>query len=530
MGLLADKMNTLDGIGSVFANLKLQKITNAIEAQLANAIGLNLKSAPNPLPFGLPPYITDLALSDLSAWATSDIIRSLRILEITPGKLEMAASSNQSMKQPYLFNFIEQKEEFISDVTKMLANISGNPASHQVPIQFVVDVEDISETLSNDIRANEFMSLFSFAGNALRSYEQLAPQKLFPPSTGTGFIASAENELSKLANWTNNKIKGLLTSSSLLYNLIGGGRVDIPQLWEDSSFSQEYTFSIKLLAERSSDSVWSNIIVPMAHLLTLASPKLLPSNVAYFQPYVIKFNIKNTLFVPAGMITSLAIRRGENGDLFTVYGDLLGLTLSVTLKSLYNVLVSTNHDFAASGNITTQSYLKTLLNMSLNTNDIVSASPTIYETPPGLLNSGQNSGIPVSNFQGGGGNGQVLPWNNIPADWRQDILTASQIYGVDPALVAAVIQQESSWNPNAFNPKYGAAGLGQIIPSTAKSLGITNVYDPKQNIYGVARLLADNFRATGTVEGTLARYYGAYDSGYITSVQNYKKQYESQIQ
>jgi soluble lytic murein transglycosylase-like protein len=130
----------------------------------------------------------------------------------------------------------------------------------------------------------------------------------------------------------------------------------------------------------------------------------------------------------------------------------------------------------------------------------------------------------------GGGNGQVLPWNNIPADWRQDILTASQIYGVNPALVAAVIQQESSWNPNAFNSKYGAAGLGQIIPSTAKSLGITNVYDPKQNIYGVARLLADNFRATGTVEGALARYYGAYDSGYITSVQNYKKQYESQIQ
>jgi len=529
MGLLADTMNTLDGIGSISANLNLQKLTNAVEAQLANAIGLNLKSAPNPLPFGLPPYITDLALSDLSAWATSDIIKSLRILEITPGKLEMASASSQSMTQPYLFNFIEQKEEFISDVTKMLANISGNQASHQVPIQFVVDVDSISETLSNEIRANEFMSLFSFAGNALRSYEQLAPQKLFPATTGTGFIAGAENELSKLANWTNGKIKGLLTSSSLLANLIGGGRVDIPQLWEDSSFSQTYTFSIKLLAERSSDSVWSNIIVPMAHLLTLASPKLLPSNVAYFQPYVIKFNIKNTLFVPAGMIKELEIRRGENGDLFTVYGDLLGLTLSVTLVSLYNVLVSTNHDFAASGNITTQSYLKTLLNISLNTNDIVTAPSNIFEAPSSLLSSG-NEGIPVSNFQGGGGSGQVLPWNKIPADWRQDILTASQKQGIDPALVAAVIQQESSWNPNAFNPEYGAAGLGQIIPSTAKSLGITNVYDPKQNIYGVAQLLADNFKSTGTVTGALAKYYGAYDSGYITSVQNYQKQYVSQIQ
>jgi hypothetical protein len=532
MGLLADTMSTLDGVGNISASMNLQQLTNAVGAQLANVIGLSTKSAPNPLPFGLPPYITDLALSDLSAWATSDIIKSLRILEITPGKLEMAQGT-----RPYLFNFIEQEDEFESDVTKMLVNIGSQlprlqKARCQVPMKFVVDVDSISESLRNDIQGNEFMSLFSFAGSAIRSYEQLAPQQLFPAPTGTGFLADIEGELNKLAEWTNDKIKGLLTSSSLLANLLGGGRVDIPQLWENSTFDQSYTFSIKLLAKRSSDSVWSNIIVPMAHLLTLASPKLLPSNVAYFQPYVIRFRVKNTLFVPAGMITALEIRRGDNGDLFTVYGDLLGLTLSVTLSSLYSVLVNTDHDFAASGNITTQSYLKTLLNISLNTDDIVSTPSNIFEAPASLF-----EGTPVSNFQGGGGGGTVLSWNKIPADWRQYILDASHNYGVDPALVAAVIQQESSWRPNVISEK-GAKGLGQLMPENVRKYGVTNPYDPKQNIDAAAHLLADNFKQTGTVDGTLSMYYSgnatAYRtnqkvSNYVNSVKNYQGQYAGQI-
>lgn len=75
-----------------------------------------------------------------------------------------------------------------------------------------------------------------------------------------------------------------------------------------------------------------------------------------------------------------------------------------------------------------------------------------------------------------------------PTGFDQLIEDAARRYQLDPALVKAVVHAESNFNPNAVSSA-GAAGLMQLMPGTAASLGVKDSFDPAQNVDGGARLL-----------------------------------------
>jgi soluble lytic murein transglycosylase-like protein len=83
---------------------------------------------------------------------------------------------------------------------------------------------------------------------------------------------------------------------------------------------------------------------------------------------------------------------------------------------------------------------------------------------------------------------------------------AAERHNVDPALVRAVIETESNWNPSARSRK-GAVGLMQLIPTTAQRFGANDAFNPKQNIEaGVRYLKALLERYNGNLDLALAAY------------------------
>ena len=82
---------------------------------------------------------------------------------------------------------------------------------------------------------------------------------------------------------------------------------------------------------------------------------------------------------------------------------------------------------------------------------------------------------------------------------------ASSKYGVDASLLSAVAKQESGYNPKAVSPA-GAQGLMQLMPATAKGLGVQNSFDPNQAVDGAARLLRDLLNRFDRTDLALAAY------------------------
>ena len=139
---------------------------------------------------------------------------------------------------------------------------------------------------------------------------------------------------------------------------------------------------------------------------------------------------------------------------------------------------------------------------------------------------------------GGGGGGDGA----FKGKFAKLINAQAKKFKIDPLLLGSIIKAESGFDPKAQSGA-GAQGLGQLMPATARSLGVTNSFDPAQNVMGTAKYLSQLLAHFG---GNIKESVAAYNAGpnavdkyggippyketqnYVTNVLKYLKQYQAE--
>ena len=142
--------------------------------------------------------------------------------------------------------------------------------------------------------------------------------------------------------------------------------------------------------------------------------------------------------------------------------------------------------------------------------------------------SGSTTPVAYTSSTSAASEGQSAPYEAL-------IEQAAQRYGIDPAVLHGLIQQESGFDPNSESSA-GAAGLTQLMPGTASSMGVSNPLNPAESIEGGARYLSgllaqfggnttDALAAYNAGPGAVQQYGGvppyAETQSYVTKVLGY---------
>jgi len=127
-----------------------------------------------------------------------------------------------------------------------------------------------------------------------------------------------------------------------------------------------------------------------------------------------------------------------------------------------------------------------------------------------VLKGGGEVGVPAAMVQG------IVPDEVLEelrpgtaADFERLVAEAAQRHGLEPALVRAVVAVESGFQPTAVSRK-GAQGLMQLMPATARDLGVDDPFDPAANLDGGSRYLSS---LVARYDGDLTRALAAYNAG-----------------
>jgi len=208
-----------------------------------------------------------------------------------------------------------------------------------LPSAFGLRLYGTDDTTAADIFSNKSKPNFFQSGvNKLSSIGQNFQDIL--SSLDSTAVEDATNWTSDFVNshinFGNEKITGLLKNSvSLLSDVVGAGhKISLPGIWSDSTFSPNFTTTVKLVSPYGHPSAIKEFIIkPLMYLLLLTTPES-DDGVSYGRPLFCTIQGYGLSTIPLGQISDITLRRGGSNSSFNIYRQPLTIDVSIQFSNL----------------------------------------------------------------------------------------------------------------------------------------------------------------------------------------------------
>lgn len=240
---------------------------------------------------------------------------------------------------------------------------SGWGAAESDFIPFLANKDiNISESISNSTQANPL------AANLNAAAAEAAAAKANNYASGNADDA-AKSLMEQLSSKFSH-IKGGLFRGDVSTVVSGEGRVTLPDMWSDSSFSRSVSLNFTFTSPYGHNlAIFENTYIPFLLLFCMSTPRQIGSK-TFTNPFFVRVNMKGMFSIPMGIIESLTIERGDDKNNWTTEGIPRTIKCSVTIKDLSPVLMMSmarSKFFSLfAGNDGLTSYINTLSGLSIH--------------------------------------------------------------------------------------------------------------------------------------------------------------------
>ena len=330
--------------------------------------------------------------------------------------------------------FAENRTLGVYDWSNNLNEVSRNTfLCYRGGVMFYTNAEpSYSESFSNSTVPSQLLSKINGLSEIGREINLIAGNfgggalgKLADTfGNGEGGNTSAEIQ-SKIANIASGAgggggISGILGEIfSGATTLIAGGHLMFPEIWSDSQYSRDLSFSIKLVSpDNDKISLYHNIIVPLLHIIAFTAPHNVDVN-GYISPFLVKVYYKGMFNCDLGIINTVSITKGGEGN-WNQSGIPTVVDVNINIKELYSqfTISNNNEDTTFYDNLQLMDYVGNLCGINI-------AEPC-WERKIALWNLSKNR--PVNAIR------RILTqpkyWDQAFANWRNKISNNTGLVGV----------------------------------------------------------------------------------------------------